>query len=142
MVILHLNSEAYYAGGVGCAFAYIYSTIFLHICVHSCPLFMQLHSVLKGFNKHLTSQDVSFAGVTGIQHTFIEESSVPELISNVVLPAVLDSAASLVRSGLCVIIRHVIKVAHSAAPGQGLTDLLVCGVAFALLTFVSVSSLF
>lgn len=44
-----------------------------------------------------------------------------------VLPAVLDSAARLVRSGLCVVIRHIIKVADAAAPQQGLISLLVRG---------------
>ncbi|KAK7097418.1 glutathione S-transferase C-terminal domain-containing protein-like isoform X2 [Littorina saxatilis] len=67
---------------------------------------------------------ISKTGLASTGYEFTNTASLPELITNVVLPAVLDSAANMVRSGLCVIIRHVIKVAHSAAPDQGLIDLL------------------
>ena len=81
--------------------------------------FLQGITLYKSYN--------SFAGVTSVQHEFTDTSALPELIGNVVLPAVLDSAACLVRSGLCVVIRHIIKVADAAAPQQGLISLLVRG---------------
>ena len=112
---------------------------FFFFLVTVSPLFRQLHHVLKGFTEY--SQEVSLAGVASIQHKFTDRSTLPELIGNVVLPAVLDSATCMVRSGLCVIIRHIIKVADCAVPGQRLIDLLVCGFELIYL-FVSVSASF
>ncbi|KAK7473499.1 hypothetical protein BaRGS_00035252 [Batillaria attramentaria] len=63
-------------------------------------------------------------GVKGIDHEFIETTSLPELISNVSLPAVFEPSSCLVRSGLCVVIRHIIKATDAAVSGQHLTDLL------------------
>lgn len=116
-----------------------FSCIFFVFFVTVSPLFRQLHHVLKGFTEY--SQEVSLAGVASIQHEFTDRSTLPELIGNVVLPAVLDSATCMVRSGLCVIIRHIIKVADCAVPGQRLIDLLVCGFELIYL-FVSVSASF
>lgn len=63
--------------------------------------------------------------LSALEHEFTDIDSLPDLVKNVVLPSVLDAPAKMVRSGLCVIVRHVIKVAHAVVPDDSLTDLLV-----------------
>ncbi|XP_035827501.1 glutathione S-transferase C-terminal domain-containing protein [Aplysia californica] len=64
--------------------------------------------------KDLTTLDISFA----------QWEEIPQLLRNVSLPSLLQSKMSLVRSGQCVLLRHIIKEAHSAAPDSHLIDLL------------------
>ncbi|KAL8575601.1 hypothetical protein ACOMHN_028622 [Nucella lapillus] len=64
------------------------------------------------------------SGLCSLAPQFVARRSVPVLVRQVQLPAALDSAARLVRSGLCVVVRHLVRVAHAACPAQGLLQLL------------------
>ncbi|XP_076467808.1 glutathione S-transferase C-terminal domain-containing protein-like [Babylonia areolata] len=77
-------------------------------------------------NTEDTQSNVSlpYSGLPSLHHEFVPHTSVPPLIHNVLLPAVLDLSIPLVRSGQCVVVRHVVRAAHAVDPSQDLTQLL------------------
>lgn len=65
------------------------------------------------------------SGMQRIEHTFTDLESIPQPVCRVLMPAVFDSSVNLVRSGLCVVARHMIRIADAISPNQHLKDLLV-----------------
>ncbi|CAL1532458.1 unnamed protein product [Lymnaea stagnalis] len=55
---------------------------------------------------------------------FSSLSEVPSLVRNVLMPAIYQPELSLIRSGLCVLLRHIIKFSDTASPHLHLIDLL------------------
>ncbi|BFZ24480.1 hypothetical protein BsWGS_27519 [Bradybaena similaris] len=51
-------------------------------------------------------------------------SEMPSVVRNVFLPSLHQPELSLVRSGLCVLLRHIIKESHTCSPNLHLIDLL------------------
>ena len=60
-----------------------------------------------------------------VSHQFIESGEVPDCIRLCELPAAISSAGRLVHSGLCVLVRRIIRDAHSEHPDSHLNQLLV-----------------
>lgn len=105
------------------------SCVALLVASYSHPTLFHLVFVKRDDGDTVNAQNshhitISAKGVESINHEFATSSSLPELVHNVALPAVYDAESCLVRSGLCVVIRHIIRTADARAPGQHLTDLL------------------
>ncbi|GFO11567.1 glutathione s-transferase c-terminal domain-containing protein [Plakobranchus ocellatus] len=68
--------------------------------------------------------EVSLLLYKDISVTFLGWDEAPEVVKNVCLPSFHEPEMSLVRAGLCVVLRHIIKSAHAEAPEKHLIDLL------------------
>ena len=66
-----------------------------------------------------------FQLLQSISVTFLSWDEAPAKVRNVCLPSVLQAEMSLVRAGLCVVLRHIIKSADAEAPRKKIIDLLV-----------------
>ncbi|GFR66451.1 glutathione S-transferase C-terminal domain-containing protein [Elysia marginata] len=67
---------------------------------------------------------VSLSSLHDISVSFSTLEDAPAVVKNVCLPSVHQSELSLVRAGLCVVLRHIIKTADREAPQKRLIDLL------------------
>ncbi|XP_025085761.1 glutathione S-transferase C-terminal domain-containing protein-like [Pomacea canaliculata] len=67
---------------------------------------------------------IPLRGMQRIEHKFTDLESIPQPVCRVLMPAVFDSSVNLVRSGLCVVARHMIRIADAISPNQHLKDLL------------------
>lgn len=67
---------------------------------------------------------VSLAPFPNSSVTFMTFEDVPAALKSVCLPSVHQAELSLVRAGLCIVLRHIIKTADIEAPEKKLIDLL------------------
>ncbi|RUS71418.1 hypothetical protein EGW08_020822 [Elysia chlorotica] len=68
--------------------------------------------------------EISMSSLKDISVRFLSWEDVDAVVKNVCLPAVHQAELSLVRAGLCVVLRHIIKIADVECPAKKLIDLL------------------
>ena len=59
------------------------------------------------------------------KYEFLTWGELPELLRCASLPSVLDISLGSVHNGLCVVMRHLVQIAHCREPDQHFLDLLV-----------------
>jgi len=100
-------------------------SIIVFVCAYCKTQRVQLHLVTTSDTSWPVGIDFSRDILANLSHDFMEGDKVPASVQLCDLPAAVSSPGCLVHSGMCALLRGVIKTAHSEHPHDHLNELLV-----------------
>ena len=109
-------------------------SIIVFVCAYCKTQHVQLHLVSTSDTSWPVGIDFSRDVLANLSHDFVEVDQVPASVQLCDLPAAVSSPGCLVHSGMCALLRGVIKTAHLEHPHDHLNELLV-GIAGTLIHF-------
>lgn len=101
-------------------------SIVVFICAYCKTRRIKLHLIAASEASCASGLNYSTEILQNLPHEFVKFGEVPDSVQLCNLPAAVSNDGHLIHSGLCALLRGVIKIAHLEYPQSHLNQLLVC----------------